>query len=97
MISDETRKLAEETFDYIERSEASGNSYEANLPIGTLPSEHRVSYGPCGATYYSQPCTLTQWHNGPHEDAIGTRFTPPDVSMALAEHTASAIGKILGA
>lgn len=34
MISDQDRQIAEETFGLIERSEASGNSFEANLPIG---------------------------------------------------------------
>lgn len=36
MISEQDRKLAEDTFSYIERSEASGSSYEANLPAVTL-------------------------------------------------------------
>ena len=104
-ISDEDRKLAEETFDFIDRSEASGNSYEANLPIGADEDTAILAlrYSQWGLIIdalqegadesedadWGQDCSNLAVH-------LREKIYPEDVSMALAEHTASAIDKILG-
>lgn len=82
MISDQDRAIAEETFDLIERSTASGNSYEANLPIGQDTEVITVTPHPVMRSAILAAAGLPDL------------LDPADVSMALAEHTAPALEAI---
>lgn len=92
MISEEDRALAEETFDYIERSETSGNGYEANLPIGGDAEPEFLS----AEWFDAYVCTACDLDADPGTGPLGHTYPHTCQPVTLADHTDSAVRQILG-